>query len=85
MELEPGFIDRAVTFLEANSEYAGVAGTVEMDEAANYEFISRKQRLDTIYPVGDCDHLGGGGLYRRSAIRKIGYLSQAPVEFTFPW
>lgn len=75
MELEPGFIDRAVTFLEANSEYAGVAGTVEMDEAANYEFISRKQRLDTIYPVGDCDHLGGGGLYRRSAIRKIGYLT----------
>lgn len=26
-------------------------------------------------PQGDTDHLGGGGLYRRSAIEKIGYLT----------
>jgi glycosyltransferase involved in cell wall biosynthesis len=75
MELEKGFIDSAVTFLEAHPEYAGVAGTVEMDDAANYEFKSRKQRLHEIYPIGDCDHLGGGGLYRRVAIEKIGYLT----------
>lgn len=75
MELEKGFIDSALTFLETHPEYAGVAGTVEMDEAANYEFKSRKQRLHEIYPIGDCDHLGGGGLYRRVAIEKIGYLT----------
>ncbi|MFB0712484.1 glycosyltransferase family 2 protein [Buttiauxella noackiae] len=75
MELEKGFIDSALTFLEAHPEYAGVAGTVEMDDAANYEFKSRKQRLHEIYPIGDCDHLGGGGLYRRAAIEKIGYLT----------
>ncbi len=75
MELEKGFIDSAVTFLEIHPEYAGVAGTVEMDDAANYEFKSRKQRLHEIYPIGDCDHLGGGGLYRRVAIEKIGYLT----------
>lgn len=75
MELEKGFIDSAVTFLETHPEYAGVAGTVEMDDAANYEFKSRKQRLHEIYPIGDCDHLGGGGLYRRVAIEKIGYLT----------
>ncbi|WBM72237.1 glycosyltransferase [Buttiauxella sp. WJP83] len=75
MELEKGFIDSAIAFLESHPEYAGVAGTVEMDEATNYEFKSRKQRLHEIYPVGDCDHLGGGGLYRRSAIEKIGYLT----------
>lgn len=75
MELEKGFIDSAVTFLEAHPEYAGVAGTVEMDDAANYEFKSRKQRLHEIYPIGDCDHLGGGGLYRRVVIEKIGYLT----------
>ena len=34
-----------------------------------------KQRLHLIYPQGDTDHLGGGGLYRRSAIEKIGYLT----------
>lgn len=75
MELEKGFIDSAITFLEAHLDYAGVAGTVEMDDAANYEFKSRKQRLHEIYPIGDCDHLGGGGLYRRVAIEKIGYLT----------
>ena len=75
MELEEGFIDRAIAFLQAEPEYAGVAGTVEMDDAVNYEFKSRKQRINQIYPIGDCDHLGGGGLYRRSAIEKIGYLT----------
>ncbi|HFP9386483.1 TPA: glycosyltransferase family 2 protein, partial [Raoultella planticola] len=75
MELEPGFLDTAIAFLEAHPEYAGVAGSVEMDDASNYEFKSRKQRLHLIYPLGDTDHLGGGGLYRRSAIEKIGYLT----------
>ena len=75
MELEPGFLDTAVAFLQNNPEYAGVAGSVEMDDAANYEFKSRKQRLHLIYPLGDTDHLGGGGLYRRSAIEEIGYLT----------
>lgn len=75
MELEEGFVDQAVAFLQAEPEYAGVAGTVAMDEAVNYEFKSRKQRINQIYPVGDCDHLGGGGLYRRGAIEKIGYLT----------
>lgn len=75
MELEPGFIDLAVAFLKENPEYAGVAGTVVMDDAENYEFKSRKQRINKIYPIGDCDHLGGGGLYRRSAIEDIGYLT----------
>jgi glycosyltransferase involved in cell wall biosynthesis len=58
MELEKGFIDSAITFLQNHPEYAGVAGTVEMDDASNYEFKSRKQRLHEIYPLGDCDHLG---------------------------
>lgn len=75
MELEPGFLDTAVDFLETNPEYAGVAGSVEMDEASNYEFRSRKKRLHLIYPQGDTDHLAGGGLYRRTVIEKIGYLT----------
>ncbi|MFB9215057.1 glycosyltransferase [Vibrio sinaloensis] len=75
MELEPEFIDAALEFLCSDMQYAGVAGLVEMDEASNYEFKSRKQRLKSIYPVGDCEHLGGGGLYRKSAIDEIGYLT----------
>ncbi|MCL6332864.1 glycosyltransferase [Pectobacterium carotovorum subsp. carotovorum] len=80
MELEDGFIEQGIAFLTAHPDYAGVAGTVEMDGAANYEFTSRKQRLHKIYPLGDCGHLGGGGLYRRSAIEKIGYLTNRSLH-----
>ncbi len=75
MELATGFIEQGIAFLESHDDYAGVAGMVEMDDATSYEFKSRKQRLHKIYPVGDAGHLGGGGLYRKSAIEKIGYLT----------
>ncbi|WP_375752410.1 glycosyltransferase [Vibrio sp. HN007] len=75
MQLAEGFIDNAVEFMQENRQYAGVAGLVEMDEPANYEFRSRKQRMSQIFPLGDCDHLGCGGLYRKSAIDEIGYLT----------
>ncbi|HIF9263849.1 TPA: glycosyltransferase [Photobacterium damselae] len=75
MELEDGFIHEAVQFLQNNQDYAGVAGMVEMDDVESYEFRARKQRIHQIYPLGDCDHLGGGGLYRKSAIDQLGYLT----------
>ncbi|MEI7345854.1 glycosyltransferase family A protein [Dickeya chrysanthemi] len=80
MALEEGFIEHGIAFLETHPDYAGVAGTVEMDGAANYEFKSRKQRIHKIYPLGDCGHLGGGGLYRRAAIEKIGYLTNRSLH-----
>jgi len=80
MTLGEGFIDKAVAFLDSNPNYAGVAGTVEMDEASSYEFKSRKQRLHKIYPLGDCSHLGGGGMYRKSAIDEIGYLTHRTLH-----
>ncbi|MFV0448145.1 MAG: glycosyltransferase [Vibrio sp.] len=75
MELAPGFIEQGIAYLDTHRDCAGVAGMVEMDDAQSYEFKSRKQRLHKIYPVGDTSHLGGGGLYRRSAIEQIGYLT----------
>ncbi|EEX39733.1 glycosyltransferase family 2 protein [Vibrio furnissii] len=75
MQLAPGFIEKGIEFLHTHPDYAGVAGEVEMDEAVSYEFKSRKQRLHLIYPLGDNDHLAGGGLYRKSAIDEIGYLT----------
>ncbi len=75
MTLQAGFMEQAVSFLQENADYAGVAGSVSMNEVDSYEFKSRQQRMNKIYPLGDCDHLGGGGLYRREAIEKIGYLT----------
>ena len=75
MQLEPGFIESAIKFLDENQSYAAVAGAVEMDESSNYEFKARKQKIAVIYPFGDVSHLSGGGLYRSSAIDDIGYLT----------
>ncbi|MCE5164099.1 glycosyltransferase [Plesiomonas sp. PI-19] len=75
MQLAPEFLPAAVQFLQQQPQYAGVAGQVEMDDATSYEFKSRKQRLHRIYPLGDCQWLSGGGLYRRSVIEQIGYLT----------
>ena len=75
MKLEAGFIDHGISFLLEHPEYAAVAGAVEMDDVDSYEFKSRKQRIHQIYPIGDCSHLGGGGLYRKSVIDEIGYLT----------
>ncbi|MGF1778976.1 glycosyltransferase [Vibrio nomapromontoriensis] len=80
MRLQDGFIDAAITFLENEPTYAAVAGTVEMDEANSYEFKSRKQRHHKIYPIGDCGHLAGGGVYRASAINDIGYLTHRTLH-----
>lgn len=75
MQLETGFIESAIKFLDDNQKYAAVAGAVEMDDSSNYEFKARKQKIAIIYPFGDVNHLGGGGLYRSSAIDEIGYLT----------
>ncbi|MEZ9565610.1 glycosyltransferase family 2 protein [Vibrio artabrorum] len=80
MCLQDGFIDEAINFLEKEPTYAAVAGTVEMDEANSYEFKSRQQRHHKIYPTGDCNHLAGGGLYRASAVKDIGYLTHRTLH-----
>lgn len=80
MTLLPGFIDQALSFLEQNDNYAGVAGTVEMEQRSSYEFKSRQQRHQKIYPLGDCDYLAGGGLYRKNAIDAIGYLTHRTLH-----
>jgi hypothetical protein len=61
--------------MHSHPECGGVAGRAEMDDAHSYEFKSRKQRINQIYPLGESRWLCGGGLFRRSAIEQIGYLT----------
>lgn len=75
MALEPEFMPAAIAYLQAHADCGGVAGRAEMDEAQSYEFKSRKQRIHQIYPLGPSRWLCGGGLFRRSAIEQIGYLT----------
>ena len=74
MELDAGFLPAALAALEADSRLAGVAGLVEERSTASYEFRGRKRR-NTEGVAGDTRWLDMGGLYRRSALRQVGYLS----------
>ena len=75
MELDPGFIDEAVLFLQENTDVAGVAGLVEELGGGNYEFESRKTDHEIVATSGVQPWLDMGGLYRREAVDRTGYLS----------
>lgn len=75
MILDPGFLPRALAFLEADPRAAGVTGHVEEMAVANLEFARRVSRDAPENRVGPVDRMNGGGLYRRAAIEDVGYLS----------
>lgn len=75
MILDPEFLHEALRFLAGNPDVAGVTGHVEEMQTANLEYARRVQRNAPENRIGDIDRMNGGGLYRRSAIEKAGYIS----------
>ena len=75
MEILPGFMNAAVTFLDANPEFAGAGGLVLEMNTESLEYISRMERASGHMQAGEVDRLDMGGLYRRKAIEQAGYLS----------
>ncbi|APG88168.1 surface polysaccharide/antigen (plasmid) [Sinorhizobium americanum CCGM7] len=75
MLLDADFLDEAVRFLEDHPTIAGVTGHVEEMHVANLEFARRVNRNAPENRTGQIDRMNGGGLYRRSAIEDVGYLS----------
>jgi glycosyltransferase involved in cell wall biosynthesis len=75
MILDPEFLPEALRFLADNPQVGGVTGHVEEMLTANLEYARRVQRKGPENRTGDIDRMNGGGLYRRSAIEKAGYLS----------
>lgn len=75
MLLDPDFLPAALAFMAENPSLAGVTGHVEEMEIANLEFTRRVNRNAPENRTGSVDRMNGGGLYRREAIEKIGYLS----------
>lgn len=75
MLLDPGFLPEALAFLAANPGAAGVTGhVVEMNDTS-LEYVRRGRRNSPENRIGDIDRMNGGGLYRREAIERIGYMS----------
>ncbi len=77
MDLVPAFVDKAVAMLDADPGLAGVGGFIREMRAANLQFKGRARRLKAqeqgVAKVTDA--LSGGGLYRRSALESVGYMS----------
>jgi glycosyltransferase involved in cell wall biosynthesis len=75
MQLYGDFLATAIRFLDDNPSVAGVGGSVIDCEIANLEFEQRNKRRDPDRRSGLVTRLNGCGLYRRSAIESIGYLT----------
>lgn len=75
MELQDGFLEVAVEEMRADPSLAGVGGRHEEVCLDNLEFQARKARAPANMHPGFVDRLDCGGLYRRSAIEAVGYLT----------
>lgn len=74
MEIDTSFLSAAIAHLEHNPKLGGVAGMVEEFGGGNYEFESRKAQSDGRV-MGIQNELDMGGLYRGSALKAIGYMT----------
>ena len=73
--LHRGFLAAAIDCLEADQTLAGVGGMIVEREEGNLEYIKRSTRDDSDRRPGHVTRLDCGGVYRRSAIESIGYLT----------
>lgn len=77
MDLDATFLGCAVKLLDRDPRIAGVGGYVREMRIANFEFEHRSRRLiaGRLTQPAEVGHLAGGGLYRRTAINEVRYLS----------
>jgi glycosyltransferase involved in cell wall biosynthesis len=75
MELDAGFLRCAVQAMTADPSLGGVAGLVEEESAASYQFRGRKRRAREGVARNDSEWLDMGGLYRREALQAVEYFS----------
>jgi glycosyltransferase involved in cell wall biosynthesis len=75
MRLHGGFLPAAIRFMQANPNAAGVGGIIVERETGNAEFAQRANRQDPDRRPGTVTRLDCGGVYRRSAIEALGYIT----------
>jgi glycosyltransferase involved in cell wall biosynthesis len=75
MRLHPGFIAAGVRFLEENPTHGGVGGIVIDCGIDNLEYEQRANRPDPNRRPGQVKRLNCFGIYRRSAVDSIGYVT----------
>jgi glycosyltransferase involved in cell wall biosynthesis len=75
MRIYDGFLPAAIRFLETNPTVGGVGGALFERNTTNLEFAQRANRTDPERGSGPVTRLNGSGVYRRSAVESIGYLT----------
>jgi glycosyltransferase involved in cell wall biosynthesis len=77
MELDPEFLKTAIELLDREPDVAGVGGFIPEMRAMNLQFKGRMKRVaqQRVKEARDIKCLSGGGLYRRSSIESVGYIS----------
>jgi glycosyltransferase involved in cell wall biosynthesis len=82
MTLDADFLKTAVGRLDSEPQTAGIGGFVREMQIANIEFQSRvkRQARRQVKHASNVDCLNGGGLYRRSAIEDVGYISDCNLH-----
>jgi GT2 family glycosyltransferase len=78
MEMSPGFLPEALTFLQMHPDVAGVGGRIVEMNTSSLEYVARVERGERSggsLQAGESDRLEMGGLYRRVAVEQAGYFS----------
>ena len=75
MRLHGRFLAAGISFLKENPRVGGVGGGTRNHGPINLEYAQRMGRFDPDRLPGPVTRLGGCGLYRREAVRAIGYLT----------
>jgi glycosyltransferase involved in cell wall biosynthesis len=75
MRLRADYLAAAIQFLEQHPAVAGVGGLTIDRELDNLEFAQRTRRHDPDRNPGRVTRLNGSGVYRRSSIEAVGYLT----------
>lgn len=80
MSLDPGFLKAAIDFILEDDWIAGVGGILVDTSIKTTEEIRRNQHYSKIQTITEVSSLGGGGLYRRSAIDAVRYFSHQSLK-----
>lgn len=75
MRLHRQFLPAAIEFLKTHSHFAGVGGIIIERETENLEYVKRANDKNSDLRPGEVTRLDCGGLFRRTAIQSVGYLS----------
>lgn len=72
MQLQLGWIEIAIGYLETNSIYSGVIGIRDDNYIQNGKIVGSKENVYDIHVLKEAEHFGGAILFRKSDLLQVG-------------